>query len=85
MCVERKEKKKAPAPYHSIFQIQASLQDMVSLSQELNYLSLDFLVMGTCCIHLTFLCAFQISLEKELKSYKKHNESRHLEIRKKRQ
>lgn len=35
--------------YHSIFQIQGSLQNMVSLSQELNYLSLDLLVMGHAC------------------------------------
>lgn len=52
--------------YHSIFQIQGSLQKMVSLSQELNYLSLDLLVMGHACwVHLAFLCTFQIPLEKE--------------------
>uniref|UniRef100_A0A0A9D1Y9 Uncharacterized protein n=1 Tax=Arundo donax TaxID=35708 RepID=A0A0A9D1Y9_ARUDO len=35
--------------YHGIFQIQASLQKMVPLPYELDYLSLNLLVMGQAC------------------------------------
>lgn len=61
-------REKSLVPYHSIFQIQGSLHKMISLSQELNYLSLDLLVMRhACCVRLAFLCTFQIPLEKEWK------------------